>query len=401
MSIVGGFFNAKNVNGIYDRVYNAEDFAAYFANFISSGVFASPADQMKVVPGGGLSVDVSVGKGYIKGYWVNVTQTEHIVINPNMMGHEEQIKVVCKIDFDTRLPVLEVRENVDNLLPESEYELVLATFNLQVGESEITTAMIADRRPDKEYCGFVTGLVEQVDFKTLMEQEKAQFQEWFEDMKGQLSEDAAGKLQQQVDLLNQKVVINTTNTDGLVKQALAPNGSMQQGFSLERLFVWGQNPRQNAEPGWISDWRYYKDRIDFGGIRNVGEILRREDKTDPMLFFLEFKWINGNVAVAPVIKYLMAEKVYKEVQYYGKYGDDLGWNASSNDRDGSGIIYSFDMFIEETAVKALTCIVKLTPVMDSGKFGLRLDKLSVTKQSGITRGYMTIDLGGIGTCSFN
>lgn len=199
MSIVGGFFNAKNVNGLYDRVYNAEDFAAYFANFIRSGVFAQPSNQMKVVPGGGLSVDVSVGKGYIKGYWVDVPQTHHLTVSPNMTGQTEQIKVVCKIDFGNRVPVLEIQENVESLLPENEYELVLATFSLQVGESEITTAMITDRRPDETYCGFVTGLVDQIDFTELMSQQQAQFNEWFNDMKDQLSEDAAGNLQQQID----------------------------------------------------------------------------------------------------------------------------------------------------------------------------------------------------------
>lgn len=401
MSITGGFFNAKNINGQYDRVYNAEDFAAYFANFISSGVFAEPSDQLKVVPGGGLSINVSVGKAYIKGYWVSVPEVEHLIINPNMTGQTENVKIVCEIDFTDRFPKIKVLEGVTSLLPDNEYQLVLATFSLQVGESEITSAMITDRRPDNNYCGFVTGLVDQINFKELMSQQQAQFEEWFEEMKGQLSEDAAGNLQQQVDLLNQKVVTNTTSADGLVKQALAPGGTMQQGYPLERLYVWGQNPRKNAEPDWISDWRYYNDSIDYSGVTDVGEILRRESNVDPLLFLVEFKWINGNVKIAPVIEYIVTERIYKEVGYYGKYGDDLGWSASASNTDGNGIIYSFDMFIEETAVKALSCSVKLTPVMDSGKFGLRLDKLNVTKQSSLTSGHMVINLGGIGTCSFN
>lgn len=268
MSIVGGFFNAKNVNGLYDRVYNAEDFAAYFANFISSGVFAQPSNQMKVVPGGGLSVDVSVGKGYIKGYWVDVPQTHHLTVSPNMTGQTEQIKVVCKIDFGNRVPVLEVQENVESLLPENDYELVLATFSLQVGESEITTAMITDRRPDETYCGFVTGLVDQIDFTELMSQQQAQFNEWFNDMKGQLSEDAAGNLQQQIDdmevnLSKTMVTGASTNVDygkkskGMIEP---PDYGYGMGASDTPYFLSNVvQSSKNDRTGWIKkeDMGYY------------------------------------------------------------------------------------------------------------------------------------------------
>lgn len=258
MSIVGGFFNAKNVNGLYDRVYNAEDFAAYFANFISSGVFAQPSNQMKVVPGGGLSVDVSVGKGYIKGYWVDVPQTHHLTVSPNMTGQTEQIKVVCKIDFGNRVPVLEVQENVESLLPENDYELVLATFSLQVGESEITAAMITDRRPDESYCGFVTGLVDQIDFTELMSQQQAQFNDWFDAMKGQLSEDAAGNLQQQIDS-----IVIPAKTSELINNG----GSRKEGNSYyvkRGYYKWAE-----YDYGYGPDELYYNSRRHHGVVNSL------------------------------------------------------------------------------------------------------------------------------------
>lgn len=320
MSIVGGFFNAKNVNGLYDRVYNAEDFAAYFANFISSGVFAQPSNQMKVVPGGGLSVDVSVGKGYIKGYWVDVPQTHHLTVSPNMAGQTEQIKVVCKIDFGNRVPVLEVQENVESLLPENDYELVLATFSLQVGESEITAAMITDRRPDDAYCGFVTGLVDQIDFTELMSQQKAQFNEWFDAMKGQLSEDAAGNLQIQIDALSEAMpedLSDLTNkgSDGKYNDIYIKRGYRQgtssrpSNYGPDKLYrcdsseagvapscssryrslsTGGNTSRDGC--GWEYDWRlFWNEEIRYRDLEtNYEYYLTNSDYLMPTLIFLSF-----------------------------------------------------------------------------------------------------------------
>lgn len=198
-----GFFNAMNVNGAYDRIYNAEDFAAYFANFISSGVFVQPSNQLLVEAKEGLTVNVKAGKAYINGYWYTLTEDKELVFSPNMTGSTIQCKVVCEHDISERVTTVHTKENVTSLLPDSKNELVLATFSLPVGVSEITQAMLADRRPDRVYCGFVTGLVDQIDINTLLKQDKAQFEEWFEDMKGQLSEDAAGSLQNQLDTLKE------------------------------------------------------------------------------------------------------------------------------------------------------------------------------------------------------
>ncbi len=38
------FFNAELVDEKYDRTYNAEDFARYFASFIGSGIFPNPTN---------------------------------------------------------------------------------------------------------------------------------------------------------------------------------------------------------------------------------------------------------------------------------------------------------------------------------------------------------------------
>ena len=42
------FFDARGAEGSYDRTYSSADLASYFASFIGNGVYANPANQLKV-----------------------------------------------------------------------------------------------------------------------------------------------------------------------------------------------------------------------------------------------------------------------------------------------------------------------------------------------------------------
>ena len=49
-------FNAVAVDGEYDRVYKAEDWAWYFATFIANGIFPKPSDGLQVVAYSGMEI---------------------------------------------------------------------------------------------------------------------------------------------------------------------------------------------------------------------------------------------------------------------------------------------------------------------------------------------------------
>ena len=59
-----GFFNSTSG----DRMYDAADFAGYFAKLVSNGIFYASTDNLRVTPGGGLSVNVLAGSAWINGY---------------------------------------------------------------------------------------------------------------------------------------------------------------------------------------------------------------------------------------------------------------------------------------------------------------------------------------------
>ena len=65
------------------------------------------------------------------------------------------------------------------------------------------------------YCGIVTGLVEQVSFLQFYLQQQAQFYEWFNSIKGKLSEDVAGSLQEQITGISENVSALSSNVQQL------------------------------------------------------------------------------------------------------------------------------------------------------------------------------------------
>lgn len=209
MAEYSGFFNANETqSGVYDRVYNAEDFAKYFALFVGNGVFINPANQLKVVPKTGLTVTVKAGKAFIDGYWYVLDEDMDITLSVNGTTNTVNDLILCVLDKSSRTISVTKRENASALVPTNNgtvHELVLAIVSVGVGVSTLNSGNITDTRPDNTYCGYVGALVEQVDFGNLFEQMESQFNVWFNRMKGQLTEDAAGNLQTQINELKQNV----------------------------------------------------------------------------------------------------------------------------------------------------------------------------------------------------
>lgn len=201
-----GFFNAQESGGTYDRVYDASDFAEYFALFIGNGVFVNPMNQLKVVPKDGLTVTLKKGNAFIDGYWYKLTEDMDFTLSPNGTSYAITDVIAITLDKTNRIVTAKKKEQVSSIVPVDNgtvHELIVASISLGVGVSSITEAMITDQRPFDEYCGFVTGTVDQIDASEMFTQLEAQFTEWFDSIKGQLSGDAATSLQLQINELKQ------------------------------------------------------------------------------------------------------------------------------------------------------------------------------------------------------
>ena len=216
------FFNAvADTAGNYDRVYKAEDFADYFNKFIGNGIFYKKSDYCQITAtGNDMNISENIGSAYINGYeYSNTTAlTKAITVADGVLDRIDL--VVLRLDYVNREIKCYVKQGqyasspiCPSLQRDADcYELGLASIYVKHGATAISQADITDLRLDSNYCGIVHGLIEQIDVTTLFNQFEAKFSEkidaneedfvnWFNNIKGQLSTDPAGHLQNQIDFI--------------------------------------------------------------------------------------------------------------------------------------------------------------------------------------------------------
>lgn len=184
-----GFFNAQLVGEEYDRVYLAEQFAAYFASFIGNGVFAKSMQELEVVAKetATMHIDVLSGQGWINGYWYRNTSTYDLELSI-ADGVLNRIDLIVlrwsSSERDMYLTVIEGTPSVSPVAPALKrdadyYDLELAQVAVNAGVVGIKQADITDMRANNSVCGFVHGLIEQLDTTDLWNQ----FQDYFQRFK--------------------------------------------------------------------------------------------------------------------------------------------------------------------------------------------------------------------------
>lgn len=209
------FFDAQGNEGSYDRTYSSADLADYFSSFIGNGVYANPSNQLKVSPStNGMGVSVAVGKAWINGYFYELDESPKslsLSIGDSNYGRVDLI--VCSLNLSNRLIELKVIQGAASANPqapaysrtETVYDLVLAQVSVPAGAVTVSSSNIKDTRPDNQLCGFVTGVVEQIDTTGLFSQYDDEFNSWFESIKGVLDGDTAGNLANQISSLQTEV----------------------------------------------------------------------------------------------------------------------------------------------------------------------------------------------------
>lgn len=210
----------------HDRRYGASDWSQYFSHLVGNGIFAGKASEMQVVAGSNMTVNVLGGSGWIDGIIaVNsdifqitlanasgvATRTDRIVLRLNMTNRAMELMAITGT---TAQPPELIRDG-------TLYDLSLATILVPTGTTTISQSMITDTRSDAAVCGWVSGMIDQIDTTGLFEQFRDGFYTWFNTIKGQLSTDAAGNLQNQIDdVVEQTVNNNHYKQDVLLSQII-------------------------------------------------------------------------------------------------------------------------------------------------------------------------------------
>lgn len=192
MAETSGFFNAEMVEGdgstTYDRIYYADQFAYYFSKFISNGVYINPATQLKVTSKGELKLNVAVGDAFINGYWYKNDENFELQLAQANGSLPRIDRVVLRWDSLTRYINLAILQgnpaptpSAKNLTRNADtWELGLADVYIERGVLSISDSNITDLRPDRTYCGYVAGVVNQIDTTNLFAQFTDAFEQYYE-----------------------------------------------------------------------------------------------------------------------------------------------------------------------------------------------------------------------------
>ena len=190
-----GFFNS--ING--DRKYDADDISNYFLKLISNGVFATPANSMQIQATSGMKVKVTPGWAFINCKWLRLDNDYYITLDKADVRYDRVDRIVLRLDpsDDVRAITIQVKkgdakekahlkslERVKNGV----WELSLGYVWVHANATEIRQSNIVDERANTDVCGFVTGLIDQIDTTNLF----AQYDDAFNEFMDKLHDGTAG-----------------------------------------------------------------------------------------------------------------------------------------------------------------------------------------------------------------
>ena len=217
MAETSGFFQAmwddslknpttEEYTGWWDRNYTANQFMKYFSLFVGNGVFVSPTNQLKVIPGTGLSVIITEGWGFINGAWYHNDSNLEVPLVTNGTSNNRVDSIRLRYSESNRSINSAVFTGDTNLVRgETIYDLELAEVIVTPGSVTISASNITDTRTNENKCGFVKGLVEVISTEDLFSQFESLFNDWFSTVKDQVTGDLAIRLQYEFEELNQNV----------------------------------------------------------------------------------------------------------------------------------------------------------------------------------------------------
>lgn len=207
MAVTYGFFNS--VNG--DRKYNADKMSEYFDGLITNGVYEHVGGGLQVVPHSGMTVNVQPGRGIINCKWLNNDAVLTVDITQAHPTLNRYTAIVMRLNVTDRLMEIAAKDGTAAANPAqpemtntvTTKELCLAYIYVKAGATSITASNIQDMR-GSSLCGWITGLINQVDTSRLFNQysaayaenlanmqsweqyQKDQFDAWFETLTSQL-----------------------------------------------------------------------------------------------------------------------------------------------------------------------------------------------------------------------
>ena len=303
MAVTYGFFNSNNG----DRKYDADQMSQYFKGLIGDGVFESVGTGLVVTPGSGMSVNVGSGRGIIDCKWLNNDSAANVPITGSHATLNRITAVVMRLDRTNRIMELGTVDGTPASTPakpeltrtELVYELCLAWVTVPAGSSSISGANIEDAR-STSYCGWVTGLITQLDISNLYTQWVDLFNAYYEDMNTSFDawfRDLVGELRVQTSVRQYIKTITRASESDSTTYTFSAQGYVFSGNDIINVYINGlrANPASDYYVGTTgSSWRVtvpnakaagteimievYKSQIGFNALGISGEVRFIDDQ---------------------------------------------------------------------------------------------------------------------------
>ena len=207
--------------GYFNGVEYDEEFVALVNSIlVQNGVFGN---GLIVSAGSGMTVNAAQGAAIVNGFIYYNDSSMPLTIATANASLPRIDSIMLRWNIPNRTMNLTVVTGTAQLNPSAPapvrdgtyYDMQIATVYVGAGVASITAANITDTRPNSTVCGITSGY-NSVDIDAMMAQYTAQFNDWFDQMKGQLTTDAAGNLQSQIDETNSNLqeLQNKVNPSG-------------------------------------------------------------------------------------------------------------------------------------------------------------------------------------------
>jgi len=263
----------------FDRAESSDFLAMFISQIISDGVLAAPGDCFQVIAGEGMMLKVRPGFGIVRGRFAADNKEAEIEIPKAPTAYKRIDRVVLRVNYLQRLCEIVVKTGTPDASPVPPellqpasgdyYELCLATVAVNSNQTVITQTHITDTRYDSAVCGVVTQVIDHLDTSVFYAQlnqfysefvdrsddsyntfvqsmtsylaklsesgdqqleaivnilnafevkSENDFNAWFQNLKDILSDDAAGKMQLEIEELQKRCSDLETENESLYAQ---------------------------------------------------------------------------------------------------------------------------------------------------------------------------------------
>lgn len=226
-------FDENNIP-VYDRAVSSAPLRKLIKKLFSDGVMPNPSTNLQVAASTGMNIVVKPGFSICNGCMKLEEEQVTLALNTADTSYGRIDTVVLRLDDNDsvrscELAVLTGTPAASPVRPEltqnaSVWEIGLADIKVSAGATAVTNANITDTRYETARCGVISSISE-FDTTTLYQQiladlesfktnEQADFLAWFDEMKNQLSKDAAGNLQNQINIERARINALTKMEEG-------------------------------------------------------------------------------------------------------------------------------------------------------------------------------------------